>query len=330
MEGWFAEVVINEAGQKPMKTIVFQSYRQSDIPKWIGRCLDSVKHWAHSTGHEYELCGDAKLFEAVGNDFLSSVGPNFRSITNLGRLEFIRSGLAQGYDRAIWLDADVFVFAPDRLDIKIPERYAFAREVWISDAAPGQTVEEHGVNNAACIFAKDEPDLDFLIDVIRYVAKRRNITSNYQVGGDLLKGLRKSLAFNLLNQVGMFSPMVVRALHARDASVLRRQALAFGMPVYAANICATSNHGTFDEAFIARAMDSLEKTKGTIVNAHLSEHGGEFKEPSFEPRNLIQGTLESRGSALRLPELMKLVASPSWLQDQLVQKSNIDERKLLR
>jgi hypothetical protein len=305
-----------------MKTIVFQSYRQSEIPKWIGRCLDSVKQWARLTGHEYELCGDDKLFEAVGGEFLSSVGRNFRSITNLGRLEFIRSALAQGYDRAIWLDADVFVFAPDRLDIKIQERYAFAREVWISDAAPGQTVEEHGVNNAACIFAKNEPDLDFLIDVIRYIAKRRNITSNYQVGGDLLKGLRKSLAFNLLDQVGMFSPMVVRALHAGDSSVLRRQALAFGTPVYAANICATSNHGIFDEAFISRALNSLEETMGAIVNSYLPEGGSEFQEPPFETRHLIQGTLESNGSPLRLPELMKLVATTSWLQDQLAQRSN--------
>jgi hypothetical protein len=119
-----------------MKTIVFQSYRESDVPAWIERCLNSVKRWALVIGHDYELCGDKKLFDLVGNDYLRKVGKNFRSITNLGRLELIRNALLHGYDRAIWLDADVFVFDPDHLDISIMERYAFAREVWISDAAP--------------------------------------------------------------------------------------------------------------------------------------------------------------------------------------------------
>jgi hypothetical protein len=276
-----------------------------------------VKQWALAIGHDYELCGDKKLFDLVGDDYLRSVGKNFRSITNLGRLELIRNALLHGYDRAIWLDADVFVFDPDHFDISIMERYAFAREVWISDAAPGQTVEEYGVNNAACVFVKNEPDLDFLIDAIRYLAARRAITSNYQVGGDLLKGLRKSLAFALLDQVGMFSPMVVRAIESGDEAVLRRQALSFGMPVYAANVCATSNHGEFDERFIATVLDRLEETRGGIVNRHLPSKVREWREQPFDPRFILQCTLDPNGPQLRLPDLMKLVASESWLRERL-------------
>jgi hypothetical protein len=164
---------------------------------------------------------------------------------------------------------------------------------------------------------KNEPDLDFLIDVVRYLAARREITSNYQVGGDLLKGLRKSLAFALLDQVGMFSPMVVRALESEDEGVLRRQALAFGMPIYAANVCATSNHGEFDECFIAAVLDKLEETRGRIVNRYLPQEVCEWREQPFEPRFILQCTLEPNGPQLRLPELMKLIASKSWLHERL-------------
>jgi hypothetical protein len=43
------------------------------------------------------------------------VDDNKRSITNLARLELTREVLREQYDRAIWFDADVFVFAPEEL-----------------------------------------------------------------------------------------------------------------------------------------------------------------------------------------------------------------------
>jgi hypothetical protein len=42
-------------------------------------------------------------------------------VSDLARLTLARDYLAQGYDRALWVDADVVVFDPDALALDPPE-----------------------------------------------------------------------------------------------------------------------------------------------------------------------------------------------------------------
>src|SRR5581483_406260 len=114
-----------------MGVIILQSHRSRQEQTWIGRCIASVEKWAAMRGHDYAFVGD-ELFDLCGQDYLAQVRhADVRAITNLARLELIRLKLAEGYDRAIWIDADVFVFAPHKLKLEIATRYAFARETWI-------------------------------------------------------------------------------------------------------------------------------------------------------------------------------------------------------
>src|SRR2546430_3171739 len=108
-----------------MRTIVLQSFRTRDVPDWIARCLASVRAWTERSGYAYWFADDG-ICDLCGAEYLARVGDNKRSITNLARLEFTSSALREGYDRAIWLDADVFVFAPDELSIDVTSRYAFS------------------------------------------------------------------------------------------------------------------------------------------------------------------------------------------------------------
>src|SRR5580658_8048741 len=94
------------------RILIVQSYRTHDVPSWISRCLASVQAWALAKGYDYRLTDDS-AFLLCGADYLARVGDNKRSITNLCRLELIKLALAEGYDRAIWMDADIQVFAPD-------------------------------------------------------------------------------------------------------------------------------------------------------------------------------------------------------------------------
>src|SRR6202035_2631516 len=113
-----------------MKTVVLQSFRTTNVPAWMQRCMSSVRAWADLHGYDYEFMHD-RIFDLCGADYLAQVGDNKRSITNLARLELIRLRLAGEFERAIWLDADTFVFAPATFRMDIREGYAFSREVWV-------------------------------------------------------------------------------------------------------------------------------------------------------------------------------------------------------
>lgn len=254
-----------------MKTKVIQSYRAENVPAWIDRCLRSVRDWSAAQGFDYELVGD-ECFQLCGKEYLSRVGENLRSITNLARLILVRRAHDAGYGRAIWIDADVFVFAPDQLRIDLDSRYAFARETWISRADGNWWVAIAGSNNSVFACMAGEPDLDFLIAATRHIAMHRQIRSNYQVGGDIIKGLRTSLDYQVLDNFGMFSADIVRALARGDGAVLKAQARFHGAPVYAANLCASGNYlNPVSEDVAMLAMDALAETRGEVVNAGLSE-----------------------------------------------------------
>jgi hypothetical protein len=245
-----------------VRTLIIQSYRDRDVPSWITRCLDSVRTWADAKGYDYQLTDDS-AFALCGDEYLAQVGDNKRSITNLCRLELVRRAHREGYEWAVWIDADVLVFNAQAFSVSAVGRYAFARETWIEFIAPGRMRATASVNNSVFVCRRDEPDLDFLIAATRHVAMHRAIADNYQVGGNLVRGLRASLAFETLGNVGMFSNYVVLAL-ARDVpELLQRQARLHGTPVYAANLCASENcrEPTIGEVQARRAMDRLVESK---------------------------------------------------------------------
>jgi hypothetical protein len=254
-----------------VKTIVLQSYRTRDVPDWITRCLASVRAWTEQSGYDYRFVDD-RIFDLCGSEYLARVGDNKRSITNLARLELTRTVLDEGYDRAIWFDADIFIFAPDALSIDVTARYAFSKEAWITVDGAGQAVCTRSINNAAFVFMRDEPDLGFLISTIRHVAAHRDLRTNYQVGVSLLTGLEQSLDFALLRTVGMLSPFVLRAIVDGDVHLLRRQAIEFGDPIFAANLCLALAQDN-PEDLISAAMDRLEATRGNVINQYVPAGG---------------------------------------------------------
>jgi hypothetical protein len=251
------------------RTLIIQSFRRTDIPDWMARCLASVQAWAQGRGYDYQLTGD-EAFDLCGADYLARAGGNIRTITNLARLELVKLAHRAGYDRAVWVDADVFVFDAPAFQIDAVARYAFARETWITPRPPNHWHAVSAVNNCVFVCNTSEPDLDFLIAAIRHVAAHRQITDNFQVGGDLIKGLRRPLAFEMLDDVGMLSNHLVLAV-ARDVTELcAAQARLHGTPLHAANLCASPNHiPLVSDAEAQRAMDRLEGTRGGVLNGWL-------------------------------------------------------------
>jgi hypothetical protein len=71
-----------------------------------------------------------------GPEYLARGSKNPQALTNLARLVATRQRLDAGYERVIWMDADVFVFDPANLVFdfsaeSLTTGYAFGREVWL-------------------------------------------------------------------------------------------------------------------------------------------------------------------------------------------------------
>lgn len=227
-----------------------------------------MQRWANTRGYDYRLTDDS-VFALCGPEYLAQVGDNKRSITNLCRLELIKLAFAEGYDRAIWMDADVLVFAPERLDFAPTERISFPRETWIMPW-DDRWVARLSLNNCVVLCPSQDTDLDLIIHATRQRA-RYAVTDNLQVGGRLLRGLYEFMFFPLLANVGMFSNHTVMALASGHAEVLHHQAVRHGTPVFAANLCA-SEHLTppVPEPMAHAAIDRLEETAGEVINGQLS------------------------------------------------------------
>jgi hypothetical protein len=251
-----------------MKTLVIQSYRTYDVSAWISRCLASAKAWAQQNGFDH-LMTDDRAFELCGPDYLAAVGDNKISMSNLFRLELIRAAHREGYERAIWMDADMFVFAPAQLRIPTVDRITFAKETWVRPEGP-EWVVQPSLNNSFIVCPPGDPDLDFIIEATRHRARRHPVRSNLEVGVDLIRGLNQFLRFPLLLNVGMLSNHVLLAMARGDDEVMNYQARCHGTPIYAANLCGNARcNPPSPEADTLRVMDMLETTGGGVLNDRL-------------------------------------------------------------
>ena len=258
-------------------TIVIQTFRNHTVPAWIRRCLNSVQEWARLHKHDYSLAGD-EFYDLCGQEYLARGNKNPQAITNLARLVATRQLLDSSYQRVIWMDADMFVFDPANLVFDFPAEdlttgYAFGREVWLDRNSAGAVhVTSPAAHNAATFFTRGAVDLDMLITLIRHIDAKRQIVSNYQVGVRLLRGLQYSLMFPTLSHLGVFSPILLRALAERDEKVLMSYSQAYRYRACAGNLCFSLSH-EITEGLIWRVMDNLEAGAGNAINKYATETG---------------------------------------------------------
>jgi hypothetical protein len=258
-------------------TLVIQAFFNRSIPAWIQRCLDSVRKWAGLHGFDYSLAGD-EFCSLCGQEFLSRGSKNPRTISNLARFVATRQHLDAGYQRVIWMDADIFVFDPEKLVFNFPaERltlgYAFGREVWIDRGQLGVLrAWRPGAHGAATFFTQGAVDLDMLIALIRHIDAKREIISSYQIGVGLLRNLQQTLMFQTFSHVGLFSPILLNALAQRNRRILRFYGRAYRYQQYAANLCLALEDKTNKEV-LWLAMDHLEGGAGDIINKYATEAG---------------------------------------------------------
>ncbi|MQX38033.1 hypothetical protein [Roseospira navarrensis] len=242
------------------RLLVLQSHGP-DAPAWMRRCVASVRDWAEGHGHVWRFEADG-LFERLPPSLLAKTAGRGAVRADLARLLWIRDELATGqWDRVAWLDADVAVIAPDRLDLMAPGTHAFGREVWVAeDSGPARPprVRRH-VHNAVCVFGPGDPVLPFLIHVATGLLERAT-PDRYPpqfIGPKLLSHLHGVAAFPLIESIGMASPPVLRDLAAGGGPAWDALRDAHAEPLAALNLCASLVGRTTDGIPVTEDMVSV-------------------------------------------------------------------------
>lgn len=264
----------------PAATLVLQSHRPGPVPPWIAACLASVRGWAEDRGHAYRLLDDA-LFDGIPGWFMDKCRAHGRTATaaDLGRLLRAREALAEpGVERVVWLDADVLVYAPERLDLEPVAQahpHAFALEVWVQPGRNGgRPVARRNVHNACCLFTPRTPVLDFLAHACERLVERLEPEKGFPpqlCGPRLLNALHPLVRFPLIETVGMVSPLLASDLlgegGGRALRVYRDATADLPAPA-AANLCSSLADPAAgrDDAWFGRLVEGLLTTGG----AHLA------------------------------------------------------------
>jgi hypothetical protein len=228
-----------------VSTLVVQS-SFGRVPPWVERCVASVRDWAAGGAYDYEHLGDELLDLAPG--FVhDAAGDSLLPVTDVARLELLRLRLAAGFDRVVWLDADVCVFAPSLVDVEIDADVAVCVERWVTGAPDGGLQAAPCVSNAA-VSARD---VDALLEATLARVRAGDVRGR-SLGPDLLTPLHRAAPFGELVGVSVASPHVVRDVPG--AWDLLVDSLPW--PVGALNLCwSMAHHHDVLDRFVARLLD---------------------------------------------------------------------------
>jgi hypothetical protein len=256
--------------------VVYQSFRVTNVPEWMGRCMASVKEWALKRGYEYRFFGD-ELFDFVPDWYRNRINNQIHLVADLARLEIAKQFLNNGYEQAIWIDADVLVFAPEQFTLPLDRSFAFCREMYIANDDNKQLVAYKRVNNAITLMSKGNSFLDFYIDASKNIVAQREKLKHTSVGTSFLTAMNQQLPIDHINQVGLFSPLVMRDIALGKGDALSLYMQAFATPIYSANLCFTFNNSeasgvNMSPDLFSRVINNLCDTQGQVVNQFLTSN----------------------------------------------------------
>jgi len=256
-------------------TIVYQSYRTSGVPPWIDTCMAGVRGWAAIRGFDYRFMGD-EFLDLVPGWYRDKAAGRLPVVSDLARLLLARDLLAEGYRRTVWIDADVLIFEPQGFDIDVDGEFAFAREVWVQAGGKNGSLKVYrNVHNAVCVFVRGNSFLDFYIHACQSVLKRFEGDGmvNQIVGPKLLNALNTMIGLPLIEDAGMFSPLVIGDLDKGGGAALDLLRSELTGPLRAANLCASLAGGgidgiDLDDALLGRVCAKLLETGGVNIESN--------------------------------------------------------------
>ena len=253
----------NERRIKVNETLVIQSFHSKPWPKHIEQCITSVQSWANQNKYAYRLFGD-EVLEILPPDYLKNCFGRWPVIMDLARLLLIKNHLNKCAHRVIWLDADTFVFAPDKFNVTINEPHLVGREIWVSKKLNKQWKTRKHVHNAFVCFTNASPVLDFLIYATDRIVTNLTAASSPQlVGPKLYTHLNNLIRFPIMETAGMMSPAVMKDLIAGQGPALNRHLKALKEPMAAVNLSRSLIDHTVDDVMVTH--DLFDQTIAQLV-----------------------------------------------------------------
>jgi len=285
-----------------MKTIVYQSFRTENVPAWIDACMTTVRAWAQQQGFDYRFFDD-RFFDLVPAELRPRASEHKCLLTDYARLVAAKDLMAEGYDRAIWVDADAVVFNPEKFTIDITSGHAFCREVWHDLTLLGRPFFKLTVNNSISVFCHDQQFIDLYLKEAGEVLRSDRPLSAVSIGTDWLHKRQAQTPSRLLVNVGIFGPEMMYRYLKNDARFLRPYLRHQTSPVYAINLC-NSKQGTayrfagtsapwkLDNDSLGSLINQLCADKGASLNRHFSgtraQPRNEFARPLSRTQDWIR------------------------------------------
>ena len=235
--------------------------------------METVRSWARSRSYEYYFYDD-RFFDLLPTWFRECIAGRMLPMTDLARLKAAQCLFADGYWRAIWIDADVVIFDPERFSVDTQYGYAFCREVWL-EKRWGKLVSDQRVNNCVIVLQEDNSFLDFYIHACEALARSAGPRlADWDLGTNFLSNLGRLVPLPLLTGVGMLSPAVVQALLEDDQAILERFATDHGHTLSAGNLCGSATEklkssGNHSREVLDTVVGKLLESRGQILNRHL-------------------------------------------------------------
>ena len=266
---WFSK---HKSAPVSGKSIIFQSFRTHDVPEWMTLCMNTVREWASFHGFDYRFVDD-EFFNYAPEWFRIKAAEHLNLITDMARLKLASELLAEGYEHAVWVDADVLIMDKEGFQLPKQDPYYFCREMFLL-GYNGELKIGKKVTNSICGFRQGNPLLDFLIHAGQEVVNKREGLGHAAIGTELLTGLNQHLPLPQIHDLILTSPLLLWGIDTRNERVLRYFAEQVAVPVRAANLCAYFRNKQFnrllvtDELF-SRVCDALLANKGAVINHYL-------------------------------------------------------------
>lgn len=217
-----------------------------------------MRAFAEASDSAHELVGD-ELFDLAPPELrrLPSVLP----ATDVARLVLLLDRLRNGWDEVVWVDADVVVWDPSRVDVTPPVRgVAVCPEVWVTtDGATGGLRALAYVNNAV-LATSDAGATRELLDATLARAVAGEVGER-SLGPDLLTPRHRRSPMPTVRGVGVVSPVVLADLASGGAGeAVALLAACAPSPLGAANLCASMAGDDVAGAAVARLL-----TGGSLI-----------------------------------------------------------------
>ena len=230
-----------------IKTLVYQSFRTRDVPAWMDTCMSSVREWAEMQGFAYRFIDDA-FFGYAPEWFREMVKNQRHLVSDMARLELARLYLEEGWERVIWVDADIYICDPREFHISSEKNYWLCEELWVFPR-DGQWRFSRRANNAVLSFSQGNSFLDFYRNACqRIVRSKHGKLRHTEIGTSFLAGISHLLP--LLNDVAIFSPCLLAAFYQNDPVAISRYLQEFSAPMRAVNLCLTFRDTRFGDLLL--------------------------------------------------------------------------------